>query len=78
MRSFKKLETEHEDLVHDVSYDHYGKRLATCSADQRIKVWDVQENNEWKLSSDWKVCNQKILRGKICFVFCGWFLFSNE
>jgi nucleoporin SEH1 len=51
MKSFKKLETEHEDLVHDVSYDHYGKRLATCSADQKIKVWDLNENGEWKLSS---------------------------
>lgn len=23
----------HDDFVHDVSYDFYGKRLATCSSD---------------------------------------------
>ena len=30
----------HDDFVHDVSYDFYGKRLATCSSDQKIRVWE--------------------------------------
>jgi len=30
----------HDDYVHDISYDFYGKRLATCSSDQKIKIWD--------------------------------------
>jgi WD40 repeat protein len=58
MKSFKKLalNPEHEDLIHDVAYDFYGKRLATCSSDQKIKVWDQNEKNEWVLSAEWKVC----------------------
>jgi hypothetical protein len=24
---------KHEDFVHDVQYDFYGKRIATCSSD---------------------------------------------
>lgn len=29
---------KHGDFVHDVAYDYYGKRLATCSSDEKIKV----------------------------------------
>eukprot|EP00884_Botryococcus_braunii_P010690 jgi/Botrbrau1/19622/Bobra.0448s0002.1 len=31
----------HTDMVHDVQLDYYGKRLATCSSDRTIKVFDV-------------------------------------
>jgi hypothetical protein len=27
---------DHKDLIHDVAYDWYGRRLATCSSDQAI------------------------------------------
>jgi WD40 repeat protein len=37
--------TSHDDLVHDVAYDYYGKRLVTCSSDQKIKVWDWVEES---------------------------------
>lgn len=33
------LPTHHSDLITDVAYDFYGERLATASADQRIKVF---------------------------------------
>jgi len=48
------LRTEHIDLVHDVCYDYYGMRFATCSSDQTIKVWDKGENDEWSVTSSWK------------------------
>jgi len=55
MRVFNRFSTGHDDLIHDISYDYYGKRLATCSSDQKIKVWDQNEvNGEWSLSTDWK------------------------
>lgn len=34
----KKIDPEHKDLVHDVSFDFFGKRMATCSSDQSVKV----------------------------------------
>ena len=34
----KSIPTDHKDLIHDVSYDYYGKRMATCSSDQSVKV----------------------------------------
>ncbi|GMM56357.1 GTPase-activating protein [Maudiozyma humilis] len=31
----------HNDLIHDAVLDYYGKRLATCSSDKTIKVFEV-------------------------------------
>ncbi|XP_040578972.1 nucleoporin SEH1 [Lepeophtheirus salmonis] len=55
MFSWKDLNCEHKDLIHDVAYDWYGHRLATCSSDQYVKIWDMDpDTGEWKLSSSWK------------------------
>eukprot|EP00158_Paraphelidium_tribonemae_P002912 Partr_v1_DN25776_c1_g1_i1_m74762 putative SEH1-like (S. cerevisiae len=31
----------HDDLIHDIAYDYYGRRLATCSSDHKVKVYDL-------------------------------------
>ena len=31
---------KHDDYVHDVQFDYYGKRIATCSSDQLVKIWE--------------------------------------
>lgn len=38
MFTTRSIPADHKDLVHDVSYDFYGKRFATCSSDQYVKV----------------------------------------
>ncbi|PCH44856.1 WD40 repeat-like protein [Wolfiporia cocos MD-104 SS10] len=49
------LPNAHADLVTDASYDFYGLHLATCSIDQRIKVWRLDESNgTWAAEDDWK------------------------
>lgn len=35
---------KHEDFVHDVQFDYYGKRIATCSSDQMIRIWERRED----------------------------------
>jgi WD40 repeat protein len=54
MKPFHKFPTEHKAVIHDVSYDFYGKRLATCSSDQKVKVWDLDEESHWKKTAEWK------------------------
>ncbi|GAB9464131.1 hypothetical protein Gpo141_00001572 [Globisporangium polare] len=47
------IDTQHEDMIHDAQLDYYGKRLATCSSDRTIKVYDVTgevQNNEQLLT----------------------------
>lgn len=35
------IETQHTDTLHDATMDFYGRRLATCSADRTIKIFDI-------------------------------------
>ncbi|CCK68710.1 GTPase-activating protein SEC13 KNAG_0B02670 [Huiozyma naganishii CBS 8797] len=32
----------HNDVIHDAILDYYGKRLATCSSDKTIKIFEVE------------------------------------
>ncbi|KAL0951965.1 hypothetical protein HGRIS_008616 [Hohenbuehelia grisea] len=49
------IQNAHSDLVTDASYDFYGLRLATCSLDQRIKIWQLDEaNGTWNVEDDWR------------------------
>ncbi|CAG8559682.1 7451_t:CDS:2 [Ambispora gerdemannii] len=57
------FDTGHEDLIHDVAFDFYGKRLATCSSDQRIKVWEHNSKmNSWETVDTWKAHDCSILK----------------
>eukprot|EP01105_Mastigella_eilhardi_P010626 TRINITY_DN2476_c0_g1_i3.p1 TRINITY_DN2476_c0_g1~~TRINITY_DN2476_c0_g1_i3.p1 ORF type:complete len:303 (-),score=73.94 TRINITY_DN2476_c0_g1_i3:150-1058(-) len=35
------ITTTHEDTIHDVQFDYNGKRIATCSSDRTIKIFDA-------------------------------------
>ena len=35
------FESGHADLIHDAQFDYYGRRLATCSSDKTVKIFDV-------------------------------------
>jgi len=48
----------HGDIVHDVAYDHYGRRVATCSSDNTIKVF----NDVGHKVAEWKAHNGSIWR----------------
>lgn len=49
------IDPRHRDLLHDIAFDYYGKRMATCSSDQSIKVWDLDPiTQEWKETTSWK------------------------
>lgn len=37
--------TGHEDLIHDAQLDYYGLRLATCSSDRLVKIFNVRSEN---------------------------------
>ena len=31
----------HDDMIHDAVLDYYGRRLATCSSDKTIQIFDI-------------------------------------
>ncbi|XP_017463033.1 PREDICTED: nucleoporin seh1-like [Rhagoletis zephyria] len=48
------ISADHKDVIHDVAFDYYGRRMATCSSDQTVKVWDEDDKGNWTESSNWK------------------------
>ncbi|CAH8873463.1 unnamed protein product [Trichobilharzia szidati] len=50
----RSVYANHADLIHDIAYDFYGRRMATCSSDQMIKVWDLKDNGEWVCTASWR------------------------
>lgn len=38
MLAAKEIASDHKDLIHDVAFDFQGRRMATCSSDQTVKV----------------------------------------
>lgn len=59
-RLVQRFATKHDDLIHDVAYDYFGKRLATCSSDRTIRVWDQDDRHEWRCSAEWTAHNGSI------------------
>jgi WD40 repeat protein len=53
-QSFLSVYCDHDDFIHDLAFDWYGNRLATCSSDQKIKVFD-HLNGKWSCTAEIKV-----------------------
>ena len=64
--STKQIRTDHKDLIQDIAFDFYGKRVATASLDQSVKIWNINENNDWIFKEELKV---KINCINKCFKF---------
>ncbi|QWU86889.1 hypothetical protein CA3LBN_001107 [Candidozyma haemuli] len=57
------FQTGHEELVHDIKYDFYGKSVATASSDQHIKVFDLDHaSSAWVLNDSWKAHDSSIVK----------------
>ena len=40
------VDTGHEDMIHDAQMDFYGTRLATCSSDRSVRIFDVKDGTQ--------------------------------
>lgn len=59
----KPFITGHEELIHDIKYDFYGKHIATASSDQHIKVFDLDSSTStWVLNDLWKAHDSLIVK----------------
>lgn len=50
---FHRFSHGHQDLLSAVSYNFYGTRMASASADRRVKVWDRTDKNGWVVIDVW-------------------------
>ena len=45
------LPSQHADYVSAIAFDHYGRRIATCSADRQVHIWDLDDSGQWVLGT---------------------------
>ncbi|CAL1541957.1 unnamed protein product, partial [Lymnaea stagnalis] len=57
----KCISSQHKDLIHDVSFDYHGRRMATCSSDHTVKVWDL-DDGKWQCTASWKTHSGSVWR----------------
>lgn len=50
----KVLASGHMDYVQHVAFDIYGRRMATCSGDRFVRVWDLTDQGGWSLVGAWQ------------------------
>ncbi|CAK5081595.1 unnamed protein product [Meloidogyne enterolobii] len=41
-----RVETGHRDIIHDAQMNYYGTRLATCSSDHLVKIFEIKANGQ--------------------------------
>jgi protein transport protein SEC13 len=46
------VDTGHDDLIHDAQMDYYGTRLATCSSDRAVRIFDLKEGGVQTIAAD--------------------------
>ncbi|KAI9751321.1 MAG: epoxide hydrolase, soluble (sEH) [Lichina confinis] len=61
----------HQDVVTVLSYDYYGKRKITGSADHRLRVYDRQGDGSWRLIDTWRGHDAEIIDAKWSTPFMG-------
>ncbi|CAF1151448.1 unnamed protein product [Adineta ricciae] len=40
----------HRDFVHDTAFNFYGTRMATCSSDGYVRIYDLHDDDTWRQS----------------------------
>lgn len=51
--SAQVIQTDHADSIQRIAFDTYGRRIATCSGDRSVRVWDLMDTGEWSLAAQW-------------------------
>ena len=52
--STQVISSMHQDYIHGCAFDIYGRRMATCSGDRFVRVWDLKDSGEWSLVGEWQ------------------------
>ena len=42
-----EFKTVHTEVIYDISFDSQKRRLATCSADQTVLIWTLDDSGQW-------------------------------
>ncbi|KAJ2079755.1 epoxide hydrolase, soluble (sEH) [Coemansia sp. RSA 988] len=57
------IPVNHDDFIHDLVYNFYGTRLATCGSDRCIKIWDWnKQTGMWILNESIQAHDSSVVR----------------
>lgn len=48
------INSQHLDYIYKVAFDTYGRRMATCSGDRFVRVWELTDSGDWQLVAQWQ------------------------
>ncbi|KAJ1873618.1 epoxide hydrolase, soluble (sEH) [Coemansia sp. RSA 990] len=59
----QSIPVNHDDFIHDIAYNFYGTRLATCGSDRCIKIWDWnRQTGLWILNESISAHDSSVVR----------------
>ena len=58
---FQSFENAAADIVLAASFNASGTRIVLCSADHRIRVYNIDRDNAWTLADQWRGHDAEIL-----------------
>jgi nucleoporin SEH1 len=61
MEFIQLTESQHDVHIHDIAFDFYGKRFATCSTDAKINIWDFDLNSGLWVGTEISDCHNKTI-----------------
>lgn len=59
-QSSQVIQSMHHDYIHHLRFDVYGRRIATCSGDRVVKVFELKSSGEWVLTSQWQAHKSQV------------------
>ncbi|CAF1155243.1 unnamed protein product [Adineta steineri] len=48
----------HKDFIHDTAFNFYGTRMATCSSDGYVRIYDLHDDDTWRQSGTFSLPTQ--------------------
>lgn len=61
----KVMNSLHIDYIQHVAFDVYGRRMATCSGDRFVRVWDLTDTGDWNLVGEWQAHRGNVTKVRI-------------
>lgn len=58
---FRNFDHGAADIILAIAYNSSGTRLAVGSADHKLRVYDLEQNNDWILIDQWRGHDAEVL-----------------
>lgn len=58
---FTVVEHGAADIILAAAFNHSGTRITLCSADHKIRVYDLDEEKKWSLVDQWRGHDAEVL-----------------